>query len=187
MYEADTIIPPKAILKQPSPSRMARDDFIQRFGSIYEHSPQIAAQCFDQGLSPSDDYALALAYKLAAIVTEGGEAVQSQIIKLHPDLAGKLALANGLTAASKAEQAGAGLDQCTTEELAQFQNYNQAYRQKFDFPFIIAVKGLNRPTILSQFALRLKNDKEQEFITAMSQVHRIAAFRLLADTESRES
>ena len=86
----------------------------------------------------------------------------------------------GLTESSSKEQAGAGLDKCSPEELDKFQNYNAAYKQKFGFPFIIAVKGKTRRDILRQFEIRLDNDREAERATALEEVHKIARLRIEA-------
>ena len=83
------------------------------------------------------------------------------VLCAHPDLAGKLALAGELTADSSAEQAGAGLDRCTAEEFARFQELNDTYQAKFGFPFIIAVRGLDRHDILRAFEKRVGNTPEQ--------------------------
>ena len=97
-----------------------------------------------------------------------------------PDLAGKLAIAGELTEDSRREQAGAGLDRLSAEEHARFTALNQAYTEKFGFPFIIAVKGLDRDDILKAFEARLDNGLDQEFETAAAQVEKIARLRLEA-------
>ena len=103
-----------------------------------------------------------------------------ELVRAHPDLAGKAALAGALTADSTAEQAGAGLDRCSPEELAEFHALNTAYKEKFGFPFIVAVKGLTRHDILEQFRRRLENDAATELATAFEQIHKIARLRLEA-------
>jgi OHCU decarboxylase len=108
------------------------------------------------------------------------DAHKDALIMAHPDLVGKLALGGGLTKASTQEQAGAGLDQCSEEELRRFTDFNSSYREKFGFPFIVAVKGMNRADILEQFTLRLKNDKTTERETALMEIHKIARFRIEA-------
>jgi OHCU decarboxylase len=104
------------------------------------------------------------------------------LIRAHP----QLAVAGRMAEASVQEQRGAGLDQCSPQELADFQRLNAAYLGRFGHPFIVAVKGLSRGDILAAFAARLGNDAETEFATAMTQIHRIAGFRLAAlfDRES---
>ena len=87
-------------------------------------------------------------------------------------------MADGLTAESKSEQAGAGLDRCTPAEFARFTELNARYSDSFGHPFIIAVKGLDRAAILDAFERRIGNDPDTEFSTAVGQVHRIALLRL---------
>jgi OHCU decarboxylase len=100
------------------------------------------------------------------------------VLRAHPDLAGKLAAAKRLTPESTAEQAGAGLDALTDAERARFTGLNDAYQAKFGFPFIIAVRGLDKTQILEAFERRLGNDRDAEFATACRQVERIALLRL---------
>ena len=104
-------------------------------------------------------------------------------LRAHPELAGKLAVAGGLTVESTAEQAGAGLDRCSPEEFARFTELNDQYGAKFGHPFIIAVRGLDRAAILAAFETRVNNDPSTEFATALAEVHKIARLRLelLAD------
>ena len=101
-----------------------------------------------------------------------------QVLRAHPDLAGKLALAGKLTADSTAEQASAGLDRLTPEEHQRFTGLNDVYTKKFGFPFIIAVKGLTKAQILASFESRIDNSPEEEFETACAQVEKIARLRL---------
>ena len=100
------------------------------------------------------------------------------LVNAHPDLAGKLALSKKLTAESTGEQAGAGLDQLSAEELARFTHLNDSYRARFGFPFIMAVKGKTKTDILAAFEQRLAHEKPAEFETALAQIDRIAALRL---------
>ncbi len=100
------------------------------------------------------------------------------MLKAHPDLAGKLAAARRLTAESTAEQAGAGLDALTDEERKRFTELNAGYAERFGFPFIIAVKGLDRARILEAFEQRITNDTGAEFAEACRQVEQIALLRL---------
>jgi OHCU decarboxylase len=162
----------------PPPRDLDRDAFLARFGGVYEHSPWIAAALYDSGLGPQHDTAEGLGAALAAIVDAAPEEAQLALLRAHPDLAGRLALAGGLTASSASEQSGAGLDRCTPEELARFTALNAAYTQRFGFPFIIAVRGLDRTGILAAFGRRLGNEVETERTTALAQVHRIALLRL---------
>ena len=119
---------------------------------------------------------------LRAIIEAAGEAPQLTLLRAHPDLAGKLAKSGELTAESTSEQAGAGLDECTPEEFAEFTHLNDTYKAKFGFPYILAVKGRHRVEILDNFRSRVDNSTTQEFREALDQVHQIARLRLEAMT-----
>ena len=157
---------------------MQKSAFVDVFGGTYEHSPWIAEQAWEQGLAPMHDQLENLAKLLSDIVESAGKQQQLTLIRAHPDLAGRAAQAGELTIESSSEQSAAGIDQCNAEEFALFQTLNQAYQKKFEFPFIMAVKGANRHQILRAFEARLPNDKNQEFREALNQVHKIAGFRL---------
>ena len=157
------------------PTQLTRTLFVERFGGIYEHSRWVAEAAYDKGLA---DDAEGLAAKMAAAVAAGSEAQKRALIDAHPDLAGRLARAKRLTADSAKEQAGAGLDQLTDEERARFTRLNDAYRAKFGFPFIMAVKGRGKDEILAAFAQRLENDAQTETATALAEIDRIARLRL---------
>jgi delta1-piperideine-2-carboxylate reductase len=153
---------------------MTRSEFVARYGNIYEHSPWVAERAWEGGIVPGADPAPVF----RRIVERVGEAAQLALLRAHPDLAGRLGVA--LTAESAAEQAGAGLDRCTADEFAEFQALNARYVERFGFPFIIAVRGLDRPAILDRFRSRVEGDPAAEFRTALDEVHRIAGFRLEA-------
>ena len=103
---------------------------------------------------------------------------QLELIRAHPDLAGKAARAGTLTADSEREQAGAGLDRLSEAEYERFHTLNEAYREKFDFPFIIAVKGRDKQSILEAFEFRLRNSQEAEKRRALDEIAQIVRFRL---------
>jgi OHCU decarboxylase len=117
---------------------------------------------------------------MARALLSAGREAQLALIDAHPDLAGQAALRGELTAASSAEQAGAGIDACSAEEFARFGELNAAYRARFGFPFIMAVKGSDRQQILDAFAQRLHNTPEQEFARALAEINQIALLRLQA-------
>jgi OHCU decarboxylase len=164
----------------PRPSTLCREGFVAAYGGIYEHSAWIAEAAFDRGLGPAHDAAAGLAAAMAAVVEAAGRPDQLALLGAHPELAGRLAMAGELTERSRAEQAGAGLDQCTPEEFARFGVANAAYGERFGFPFIIAVKGLARAEILAALEARATSDPAAEFRTALDQVHKIARLRLEA-------
>ncbi|TNC61946.1 allantoinase PuuE [Rubellimicrobium roseum] len=162
------------------PSEMHRKAFVQRFGSIVEHSPWVAERAWMLELGPAHDSATGLANALARVLRTASEEEKLDVLQAHPDLAGKLAAARRLTADSTAEQASAGLDALTDEERERFTTLNAAYTDRFGFPFIIAVRDHDKTGILAAFERRLHNDRATEFAEALAQVERIAELRLKA-------
>lgn len=160
------------------PSQMTREDFVQRFGSIFEHSPWIAERAFDLELGPAHDSATGLHNALTRILRSASPEERLKVLKAHPDLAGKLAAAKRLTPESTSEQASAALDALTDEERSRFQRLNEEYVAKHGFPFIIAVRDNTKASILQAFETRIQNDTQTEFATACKQVERIAELRL---------
>ncbi|HSC84065.1 MAG TPA: 2-oxo-4-hydroxy-4-carboxy-5-ureidoimidazoline decarboxylase [Pseudomonas sp.] len=163
-----------------TPSTMSRDAFVSAFADIYEHSPWVAERVFDQGLDASCDDIDNLHQRMAAVLLTASHAEQLALINAHPDLAGKAAIHGELTVASTSEQAGAGIHECNAEEFARFNTLNDAYKARFGFPFIKAVKGSNRHQILAAFEQRIHHTPEQEFATALAEINKIALFRLQA-------
>lgn len=155
-----------------------KHDFIGRFGGVYEHSPWVAEQVAADAAG-IDDVAV-LARLMAECVDNAGEEQQLALIRAHPDLAGKAQIAGQLTADSTAEQASAGLDQCSKVEYESFHALNDAYKEKFGFPFVMAVRGSTRQEILDAFSRRLQNDYALEYETALIEIHKIARLRLEA-------
>jgi len=153
-------------------------DVIARYGGVYEHSPWVAERVSALGVDTSD--VALLADVMADIVDNAASEQQLELIRAHPDLAGKAQVAGELTADSTAEQASAGLDQCSQEEFERFQALNTAYHDKFGFPFVMAVRDSSRGEILEAFTQRLENDYELEFETALVEIHKIARLRLEA-------
>jgi len=160
------------------PSKASKTDFVARYGGIFEHSPWIAERAYDAGLTELADSASGLHTVLVRAFRAASDEEKLGVLRAHPDLAGKLAAAKRLTPESTSEQAGAGLDALTDDERATFSKLNDAYTQKFGFPFIIAVKGRNKKEILDAFKRRVENSKEAELETASEQVERIALLRL---------
>ncbi|WP_374764766.1 2-oxo-4-hydroxy-4-carboxy-5-ureidoimidazoline decarboxylase [Yunchengibacter salinarum] len=165
------------------PSTMTSETFLATYGGIYEHSPWVAEAAWAARKGTELDRAEGLFAAMRSAVDLADRAAQMTLICAHPDLAGKVGLAADLTDHSRREQQGAGLDRCTAEEYEAFQSLNTAYKERFGFPFIIAVKGHDRASILDAFRSRVTHDAETEFKTAIEQIHRIAAFRLEALTE----
>jgi len=151
--------------------------FMAEYSGIYEHSPWVAAQAWARGLRCATVQDLHTAF--CEVIRGAGHKRQLELLRAHPQLAGAIASGEDLTPESRDEQLGAGLDQCSVEEFEEFSHLNDAYSEKFGFPFIIAVKGLGREQILESFRKRLANSPEEEFDEALEQVLRIGKFRML--------
>jgi len=154
---------------------MEQDEFVQALGHVFEHSPWFAERV--SAMRPFERVdALHAAFQL--VVLSADEERKLALLRGHPDLAGKAARAGDLTDDSRAEQAGAGLDRLSDEEFERFHALNEAYKEKFGFPFIVAVKGLSKEDILQAYARRVEHDRSQEFETALGEVLKIARFRV---------
>jgi OHCU decarboxylase len=164
----------------PSPSALAQDDFLAIYGGVYESSRWVAQAVWPQARAGDLDALEAMQAAMRGAVERAGREKQMMLVRAHPELASRAAIAGEMTAESKAEQKGAGLDQCSQEEFAEFMTLNQRYNERFGFPFIIAVKGLDRQAVLRAFRQRIGNGPETEFAAALEQIHRIAAIRLAA-------
>jgi len=160
------------------PSQMEREDFVRKFGGIYEHSPFIAERVWDGEMGSVHDTPGGLAARMAQIFRSASDEERLGVLIAHPDLAGKLAEAKRLTAESTSEQASAGLDALTDAERAEFQRVNTEYVAKHGFPFIIAVRDHDKAGIMAAMKARLANDTPTERDTAERQVMRIAQLRL---------
>ena len=147
------------------------NEFVTIFGSIFEKSEWIAAETFK--LKPFKN-SRDLVNKMMEIYESCSTDKILKIFNLHP----KLAIEKKLTSFSTKEQTGAKLDQCSKEELIEFNQLNFDYEKKFQFPFIIAVKGKNKNEILKNFRIRINNNHEKEFLEAKKQVMKIAMLRL---------
>src|SRR3974390_613207 len=152
-----------------------RAAFIDALGDIFEHSPWVAEAAAGERPFPT----LAALYdRLSAALLGAGAEQQLAVIKAHPDLAGKAARAGGLTRESTAEQASAGLDRLSEEEYATFHRLNEAYKQKFGFPFIIGVRRHTKDSILDQLERRRAHDIAAERNTALREILRSVTLRL---------
>ena len=151
--------------------------FVELLGGIFEHSPWVAERVYAQ--RPFTDRSQ-LHRQMASQVRQASTQQRLELLCQHPELAGREAAAGSLTDASKREQAGAGLNQCSTDELAHIKHFNQAYNAKFGFPFIIAVTGLDKIQIMAAMEQRLGNSPQDEFDTAIGEVEKIGLIRLVA-------
>ena len=152
-------------------------DFVAQFGEIAEHAPWVAEEAASHRPF-ADAGAMIEAFQTAVLAA--GEPRQLALLRAHPDLAGKAALAGELTDDSRREQAGAGLGSLTPAEYADFHAMNDRYRARFGIPFILAVKGAGKQQILDSFASRVSGTRREEQLTALAQVLRIIRFRLEA-------
>jgi OHCU decarboxylase len=167
-----------APVDQQRVSLLSREDFVARYGGIFEHSPWIAERAYDLELGPAHDTATGLHNAMARVFRAASTEKRLEVLTAHPDLAGKIAQAKRLTPESATEQASAGLNALTDDERETFTRLNGEYTGKFGFPFIIAVKGLTKEQILRTFQARIENDRDTEFAEACRQVERIALLRL---------
>jgi len=161
-------------------NRLDTAAFVDRLHGIYEHSPWIPERAA-AGRPFASLAALKLALQDAVVLASEDE--QLSLLRAHPELAGKAAIAGELTAESTGEQAASGLDRCSPDEYAALHQLNAAYNARFGFPFILAVKGptgqgLTRQAIIATFRRRMGNGLPDEMAEALRQVHRIAEIRL---------
>lgn len=152
-----------------------RARFLETLGPLFEHSPWIAEEAWTLRPFGSREELLEAMY---GVVRAAGRERQVALIEAHPDLAGRLARQGLLTAASTAEQASAGLNALSPEEVAKLGEYNRAYREKFGFPFVICARLNHKAAILEAFARRLPLDRETEIDTALGEIEKIARLRL---------
>jgi 2-oxo-4-hydroxy-4-carboxy-5-ureidoimidazoline decarboxylase len=150
-------------------------DFVAALGGVYERSPWVAAAV--AGQRPFATLA-ALNAAMVAVVRTASPEQRRALIELHPDLSGRALCSGNLTAESKSEQGGAGLDALSESDYVRFQRLCDAYRQKFCMPFIICVRRHTRDSILRQCERRVQSSLEAEVDTALAEIFRIAALRL---------
>ena len=151
-------------------NKLNKSDFISIFGNVFEKTEWIAERVFNYLPYKNFDN---LFLKFFKIYNESNKESIIKILNSHPELVVEQKLTND----SKKEQKGAGLNECSKEEVEEFKKLNLNYKKKFGFPFIIAVKGKNKNDILNYFRTRIKNSFDEEFIEAKKQVGEIATFR----------
>ena len=154
--------------------KLSETEFTEVFGNIFENASWIAEKLYEQ--KPFNDFQH-LQETILGIFSETNGENKLKILNSHPDLADKTKI-NSLTTNSKQEQSSAGLDKCNEEEFNEFNNLNREYKNKFGFPFILAIKKKNKIEILENFKKRILSDKEKEFEEAIKQVKKIASLRL---------
>ena len=150
--------------------------FVQICGPLFEHSPWIAEKTYSQKPFPSIE---ALHSALVQTMKSASTDEQVKLISSHPDLVGRLAREGRLTSESTREQSAAGLAKLAPEEIAQFERFNAQYRAKFNFPFVICARENKKGAILAAFPVRLRNTRQQEIETALTEIAKIAKLRLI--------
>jgi OHCU decarboxylase len=147
------------------------DAFVGRYGALFEHSPWVAREAFRR---PETDLAAAF----EAALREAPRERRLAVVRAHPELAGREAQAGELTEASASEQARAGLDRLSADELAQWRALNAAYRERFGFPLVVCVREHTKESILAWGRERLRNEPDSELDIALGEVVKIARLRL---------
>jgi OHCU decarboxylase len=150
---------------------MTIDQFLSLYAGIFEHSPWVAARAWKRGPFASTD---ALHAAMVEEVERATPAEQLALLRAHPDLGARAKM----TTASAGEQSAAGLDALSPDEFTRLADLSTAYRTKFGFPFILAVKGANKRDIIAALERRFPNSPDEELREALRQVYRIARFRL---------
>jgi len=167
-------------------NRMDQGDFVSRFGAVFERSPWVAERAWER--RPFDGLD-GLHAAFVGTVHDAPEWRRVALIRAHPDLAGKAALAGELTEESAEEQASAGLDRLSPEEYERFHRLNAAYREKFDLPYVVCVRDNTKETIFAGAERRLANTRKEEIEAALAEISRIGRLRLgdlVEPTEGRQ-
>jgi 2-oxo-4-hydroxy-4-carboxy-5-ureidoimidazoline decarboxylase len=165
----------QAVLTIEALNRMSQTAFVETLGRVFEHSPWVAERAWAARPFAGID---ALHRAMVDAVRGATPASLIALLSAHPDLAGQAARAGALTASSHAEQSSAGLDRLTSAEYERFQALNTAYRERFGFPFIVAVRLHDKASILAAFETRLGHSRAQEIDAALAQVFDITRMRL---------
>jgi 2-oxo-4-hydroxy-4-carboxy-5-ureidoimidazoline decarboxylase len=150
--------------------------FVKALGHLFEGPPWIVEAAWDaRPFATLDDLQHALVTVMEAAPVER----QVALIQAHPDLVGRAALAGTLTTASTSEQAAAGLDHLTPDDVTTFTLLNAEYRQRFGFPFVICARENKKESILGGFAQRMSHTRDEEITTALGEIAKICRLRLL--------
>ena len=156
-------------------NNLKKEHFVQALRGLFEGSPWIVSRAWYQRPFTDLDQFQQI---LCSILSQASIGQQVALLSAHPDLVGRAALAGTLSPASTSEQLAAGLDRLTPEEIAMFQHFNQAYRIRFGFPFVMCARENKKDSILAGFTRRLSHTYEQEITLALADVMKICALRL---------
>lgn len=154
---------------------MSEAAFVGALGGVFEHSPWVAERAW--AARPFGDVE-ALHRAMADAVLGATPAERIALLRAHPDLAGRAVRAGAITGSSLAEQSSAGLDRLADAEYERFHRLNGEYRERFGFPFIVAVRRHDKASILAAFERRLGHSREVEIEAALAEVFDIARIRL---------
>ena len=165
-------------------NELGLEEFVAKFGSLYEYSPWVA-----EGARKERPFKSVAEMQgvFERVLQDASRERQLALIKAHPDLAGKAAMAGDLTPESAQEQASAGLNQLSSEEYETFTELNEAYKDKFGMPMIFAVREHTKETILGGAEIRLQNSREEEVDRALKEINKIARHRLGETVEKGEA
>jgi 2-oxo-4-hydroxy-4-carboxy-5-ureidoimidazoline decarboxylase len=154
---------------------MPDEEFVRIVGPVFEHSSWVADRVTKERPFASRD---ALHAAMCRVVRAAPFDEKLELIRAHPDLVGKMAAENRLTSESAREQSAAGLTGLSPDEVAQFEQYNAAYRRRFGFPFVICARENRKEAILAAFPQRLQHSGSLEMATALAEIEKIARLRL---------
>jgi 2-oxo-4-hydroxy-4-carboxy-5-ureidoimidazoline decarboxylase len=164
-------------------NELDREGFVARFGSLFEHSPWVAEEAWkSRPFGSIEEMWRALEDAMYAAPRER----QLDLIRAHPDLAGKAAAVGELSPESAREQASVGLDRLSPEEFEAFTRMNREYREKFGLPMVVCVREHTKESILENVQSRLGNSRDEEIRTALAEISKISHYRLLDLIERRE-
>jgi OHCU decarboxylase len=156
-------------------NELDRAAFVERFGQLFEHSPWVAEAAWsDRPFAGPEE----LYESLVAAMYAAPRDRKLDLIRAHPDLAGRAAIEGTLTNSSKREQAAAGLDRLTPDEDEAFTRTNTAYRERFGFPFVVCAREHTKESILRVASERLSNGEDEEIRVALEEIAKIARLRL---------
>ena len=154
---------------------MDRASFLSVFGALYEHSPWIAGKAWD--ISHPFAFSASVYEEMKAVIAAATEEQKLRLVREHPELARRAGVDLDLTKASQSEQASAGLDRLTPDEYAHFNAVNGAYAERFGMPFVICVRLSDKQHIMSEMERRLTHSPQEELVTALGEIDKIAALR----------
>jgi OHCU decarboxylase len=163
------------VIRVETLNSMPACEFVATLGGIFEKSPWVAERAVPMRPFASG---VKLHEAMCALVQHASREEQLALIRAHPELAGRAAIRGELTPESTREQQGAGLSACSPEEFERLHALNKAYSARFDFPFILAVKGHTRESVIEAMERRLSHGIQEERAAALQEIYRIARFRL---------